>query len=198
MKINKSAEVAFKVKTKTYTKLNFHKHTFCIWKEIPFTEISDLKISYISQSGSRYIFTDKGLYRVSNHWGRVANCHWRLIPLADFKSQHTIVGYANWADFYSNDDTSKLFFIKMDFDSGIPGQEVNFYHKQSIENQKEVILRNAKETAKTIRAIKQVLTETDWSKHLKYQDLEVLRKEVIGELIASEKSFLEIKKRYLV
>ena len=178
---------------KIYSRLNFHKHTFCIWKEVLFAEISDLKISYTSQSGSRYIFTVEGLYRISNHWGRVANCHWRLIPLADFKSQHTIVGYANWADFYSNDDTSKLFFIKMDFDT----QEVNFYHKHSLANNEKVILRNAKETAKTIRTVKQVLNETDWAKHLHYEDLEVLRKQIIEALITSDKSFLEIKKNYL-
>lgn len=178
--------------TKIYSKLNFHKHTFCIWKEVLFSEIAEMKISYVSQSGSQYIFTPDGLYRVSNHWGRVANCHWRLIPLAQFKSQHNIVAYANWADFYSNDDTSKLFFIKMD------DNEVNFYHKQTLTNPKEAILRNAKETAKTIRTIKEVLTETNWARHLKYDDLEVLRKEVIDELINTEKSFLQIKKKYLL
>lgn len=181
------------MKTKIYSRLNFHKHTFCIWKEVLFCDINDKMISYISQSGSQYIFTEEGLYRVSNHWGRVANCHWRLIPLDSFKSQHNIVAYANWADFYSNDDTSKLFFIKMDEQT----HEVNFYHKQILENPKEIILRNAKETAKVIRTIKEVLTETNWARHLNYTDLDVLRKEVVAELINSEKSFIEIKKHYL-
>ncbi|MCF6128667.1 hypothetical protein L1S35_03230 [Flavobacterium sp. AS60] len=179
--------------TKTYTKLNFHSYTFCIWKEVPFSDIKDLKINYKSQSGSEYIFTAEGLYRISNHWGRVANCHWRLIPLADFKNQNAIVGYAKWTDFYSNDDTSKLFFIKVDLEK----QDVNFYHKLSLENQEKVVLRNAKETAKTIRTIKQVLTETDWAKYLQYDDLDVLRKEIVNELVNSERSFLEIKKQYL-
>lgn len=178
---------------KIYSKLNFHKHTFCIWKEVLSSEIRELKISYTSQSGSQYIFTAEGLYRISNHWGRVANCHWRLIPLVQFKSQHNIVAFANWTDFYSNDDTSKLFFIKADLES----QEVNFFHKESSDDPKSVVLRNAKETAKTIRTIKQVLAETDWAKHLKFNDIEVLRKEVVSELINSEKSFLEIKKQHL-
>ena len=181
------------MKNKIYGRHNFHKHTFCIWKEVLSSEVSDLKISYTSQSGSRYIFTTEGLYRISNHWGRVANCHWRLIPLAEFKSQHDIVGFAKWIDFYSNDDTSKLFFIKVDFET----QEVNFYHRQSADDQKDIVFRNAKETAKTIRTIKQVLTETDWAKHLKYQDLETLRKETISGLVATSKSFLEVKKQYL-
>lgn len=158
-----------------------------------FSEIKDLKINYKSQSGSEYIFTAEGLYRISNHWGRVANCHWRLIPLAQFKNQNTIVGFAIWSDFYSNDDASKLFFIKFDFEK----LEVNFYHKLIADNLEKIVLRNAKETAKTIRTIKQVLTETDWAKHLKYEDLEVLRKEVVTELVNSEKSFLEVKKAYL-
>ena len=158
-----------------------------------FSEIIDLKINYKSQSGSEYIFTSDGLYRNSNHWGRVANCHWRLIPLTDFKSQHTTVGFANWDNFYSNDDTSKLFFIKVDFESN----EVNFYHKLILENQEKVTFRNAKETSKTIQIIKQVLTENNWAKYLQYDDLEVLRKEIVNELINSEKSFLEVKKRHL-
>ena len=178
---------------KTYTKLNFHSYTFCIWKEVPFVEISDLRINYKSQSGSQYIFTALGLYRISNHWGRVANCHWRLIPLAEFKNQNTTVAFANWTDFYSNDDTSKLFFIKVDFETSA----INFYHKLSLENQEKVILRNAKETAKTIRTIKEVLTETDWAKHLKYEDFETLRKEIVTELVTTAKSFLEIKISYL-
>ena len=181
------------MENKTYNKLNFHSHTFCIWKEVLFNEINNQKISYKSKSGSQYIFSSDGLYRISNHWGRVANCHWRLIPLDEFKSQKTIVGFANWTDFYSNNDNSKLFFIKVDFETN----EVNFYHKLSLENQEKVVLRNAKETAKTIQTIKQVLTEDNWAKYLKYDDLDILRKEILNELVNSANSFLVIKKKYL-
>jgi hypothetical protein len=181
------------VANKSFNKLNFHSYTFCIWREVLYSEINDLKINYKSQSGSMYIFTAEGLYRISNHWGRVANCHWRLIPLAQYKNQNTIVGFAKWIDFYSNDDNSKLFFIKVNFVT----KEVNFYHKLSLENQEKVIFRNAKETSKTIQTIKQVLTEDNWAKHLKFDDLKVLRKEIVNELVNSAKSFLEIKKQYL-
>lgn len=177
---------------KIYKKHNFHKHTFCIWKEVRFAEVADLKINYTSQSGSRYIFNSEGLYRISNHWGRVANCHWRLISLDEFKSQHTIVAFAKWSDFYSNDDTSKLFFIKVDSET----KEVNFYHKQSAEDQ-NCIFRNAKDTAKTIRTLKEVLTETNWAKYLNYSDFDVLRKKIVNELVTTNRSFLEIKKLYL-
>ena len=178
---------------KTYSKHNFHKHTFCIWKEVLLDEISNLKISYKSQSGSQYIFTQSGLFRISNHWGRVSNCHWRLVPLNNFKNQKTIVGYANWVDFYSNDDTSKLFYIKIDDET----KKINFFHKQSSDKENPIVFRNAKDTAKTIRTIKEVMKEDDWSKYLNYDDFEKLRNEVISELISTEKSFLEIKKQYL-
>lgn len=178
---------------KNYTRYNFHSHTFCIWKEVPFEEIKDLKVNYTSQSGSRYIFTETGLYRISNHWGRVANCHWRLIPLETFKSQNTTVAFANWVDFYSNDDTSKLFYIKINWETG----EVNFYHKQTAQANETVILRNAKETAKTIRIIKEVLSEEDWAKYLKYDDLNQLRHEVVTALVNTSKTFLQVKKDYL-
>ena len=178
---------------KKYTRLNFHKHTFCIWQEVPFDNIADLKISYTSDSGSQYIFTDDGLYRISNHWGRVANCHWRLVPMTAFKSQNVIVGYANWIDFYANDDTSRLFFIKVNWEN----REVNFYHKLTAIKEEKSVLRNAKETAKIIRMIKEILTTEDWAKYLKYDDLEKLRKEIVTELMDSTKTFLEIKKAHL-
>ncbi len=181
------------MENKIYNKRNFHSYTFCIWKEVHFNVINNVKISYKSQSGSQYIFSTKGLYRISNHWGRVANCHWRLIPLDQFKNQKNIIGFANWTDFYSNNDNSKIFFIKVDFETN----EVNFYHKLSLENQENVVLRNAKETSKTIQTIKQVLTEDNWAKYLKYDDLDVLRKEIVNELVNSANSFLVIKKKYL-
>ncbi|WP_291133009.1 hypothetical protein [Flavobacterium sp. UBA7682] len=178
---------------KTYTKLNFHSHTFCIWKEVPFSQIKDLKINYTSQSGSQYIFTIEGLYRISNHWGRVANCHWRLIPLTEFKNQNITVAFAHWTDFYSNDDTSKLFYVKVNRET----KEVNFYHKLSADDNEKVVLRNAKDTAKTIRTIKEVLTQDDWAKYLQYEDLETLRSEIVTELVNTSKTFLEVKKTYL-
>jgi len=178
---------------KNYNKHNFHSHTFCIWNEVPFEDIKALKISYTSQSGSQYIFTTEGLYRISNHWGRVANCHWRIVPLASFKNQHTTVAFARWTDFHANDDFSKLFYIKFNPDT----REINFYHMESLQEHEKVILRNAKETAKVIRTIKEIFTETAWAKYLHYQDIEILRNEIVNELVNTNKTFLEIKKKYL-
>ena len=178
--------------SKVFTKINFHSHTFCIWEEVPFSEIKELKVSYTSQSGSQYIFTKEGLYRISNHWGRVANCHWRLVPITQFKNQNTTVAFAKWTDFYSNNDAAKLFFIQVNNETN----EVNFYHKETSESSENLVFRNAKETAKTIKTIKQVLTEIDWAKYLNYSNLDILRKEVVNELVNTNKSFLEIKRKF--
>ena len=45
--------------------------------------------------------------------------------------------------------------------------------------------------------VETIVVKTDWAKYLKYEDLEILRKEIIEQLVNSDKSFLEIKKPYL-
>lgn len=177
---------------KIYSKKNFHKHTFCLWQEVSFVDIKNLEKNHNSKSGSGYIFVEKGVYRISNHWGRVANCRWRLLPLENYKNQQTKVGFASWSDFYLNGEVSKLFFIKVDF----PTKEVHFFHHLSADYDGKTILRTAMETSKTIKIIKEILTETTWSKHLKFEDLNVLRKEIIDKLLYSDKSFATIKKEF--
>jgi hypothetical protein len=177
---------------KTYNKLNFHKYTFCLWREVSFAEIEKLPLSHKSKSGSGYIFTEVGVYRISNHWGRAANCRWRLIADENFKSQQTKVGFAHWTDFYPNDETSKLFFIKVD----LVLKDVNFHHKLSPDYEPKYVLRNASETAKTIKTIKEILTETAWAKHLTYDSIENLRKEIVHKLITTKTSFLDLKKQF--
>ena len=180
------------ISNKNYHKINFHSHTFCIWTEVAASEIQELKLNFKSKHDSHYYFTTDGVYRFSDHWGRVANCHWRLAPLSKYKNQKATVAFARWDDFYTNDDTSKLFFIKINNET----QEVNFYHKLVSDYDGKLTLRTANETSKKIKIIKQVLTETEWSKYLQFDDFNILRMEVIQELIKSEKSFLEIKRKY--
>ena len=176
-----------------YNKHNFHSYTFCIWKEVRIEEVKDLKINFKSKSGSQYIFTSDGLYRISNHWGRVANCYWRLISLTQFKNQNTTIAYAKWTDFYATDATSKIFYIKVNTST----QEVNFYHKNSLENNEKVVVRNSTETAKIIKIIKDIFVDDSWSKYLKYENIDVLRNEIINELINTEKNLIVIKRNYL-
>lgn len=177
---------------KLFSKTNFHSHTFCIWKEVRAESIAGLKPNYQSKSGSSYIFTDSGVYRISNHWGRAANCRWRLKTLNNYKSQQTKIGYADWRDFYPNDPVSKWFYIQVDFATNT----AEFYHKDGENYDGKAVLRNAADTMKTLKIIKQVLTETQWAKHLRYDDITILRREVIEQLIYTSNSFLVIKQKH--
>ena len=181
----------FAAMQKTYNKTNFHKHTFCIYREMPLSEINGLKLSYTSKSGSSYYFTENGLYRISNHWGRAANCRWRLSPLQQETSSKTKVGYADWTDFYPNNEHEKLFYIEVDFTKG----EVSFQHKANTNYDSKAQVRNAADTAKVIRQINEVLTTENWAKYLKFDSINELRKEVIKQLITTNQSFLEIKRK---
>lgn len=179
---------------KYYHKNNFHKHTFCDFKEVFKEEIERLGLSYKSKSGSSYYFTEQGVYRVSNHWGRAANCRWRLKTENKQKINNAgpRIGYANWNDFYPNNEEGKWFYIEIDWQV----KEVSFQHKNNPLCKEENVFRNASETAKRIQIIREVLLEDNWAKYLIFENLEVLRKEVIYQLINTQETFLAIKQKY--
>ncbi|MFY7743050.1 MAG: hypothetical protein ACOVQR_10405 [Flavobacterium sp.] len=164
---------------KKYHFNNFHKHTFCFWKEVSQTDFELQQSQFKSKSGSEYYFTEEGVYRISNHWGRVANCRWRLLPLSDYKNQHTKIGFANWTDFYANDETANLFFIQVNWEQ----KTTDFFHKDMPFYDGKATLRNASETAKILKKIKLILNDDSWAKYLDYEDLEELRIEKVKKLI---------------
>jgi hypothetical protein len=177
---------------KTYNKTNFHKYTFCIFQEVASMAIADLQLHYKSKSGSSYYFTNDGVYRMSNHWGRAANCKWRLIPISG-SSQRIKVGYARWSDFYPDNDFEKLYCIEVDYATAT----VHFNHKQSTEVTSDTVLRTALETTKLIKQIRSLLEETAWAKYLKEENIDLLRKAIIDELVSTNKSFMEIRKGFM-
>lgn len=177
---------------KKYNKTNFHKHTFCEFVEVDATAIPNIDWQYKSKSGSSYCFTDEGVYRSSNHWGRAANCRWRLISEIKNPNQKERVGYAKWTDFYPNNETENFFYVEVNFET----KEVTFQHKNNPKYDGKAVLRNAAETAKVIRQIKEILESDAWSKYLDYDDLEVLRKEIITDYLTTNKKFIELKKRF--
>lgn len=181
---------------KTYNKTNFHKYTFCIFKEVDVDAIKDLKLHYKSKSGSCYYFVESGVYRLSNHWSRVANCKWRLdanSKLQTSNSNRTKLGYANWSDFYSDNDIDKIYFLEADYES----KTVNFYHKQSSNYSSDKVLRSSSETTKIIKQIRTLFEETAWAKYLNEDNIDVLRKDVIEEMMTTNQTFQEIRKRLL-
>jgi hypothetical protein len=180
---------------KLYNKTNFHKHTFCIFNEVSFSEIENLKVNYISKSGSVYYFTNDGVYRLSNHWSRVANCRWRLISNSNEKtlnSNRNKLGFALWIDFYADNEFEKLYFIEVNFEL----KEFNYFHKNCSNYKPKYQLRTATETAKIVKQIRNLLETDSWAKYIN-GDIDDLRKQIIVELITTNKSLLEIKKNYL-
>lgn len=171
-----------------YHRNNFHKHTFCLFQQVDFSVLTDLKLGYKSDSGSEYYFTEIGVYRKSNHWGRAANCRWRLIPNSEYKNQKEIVAFANWSDFYPNNETEKLFYIEVDSDR----KEVHFNHRNH-PNYDNQVLRNASETAKRIKEIKEVLQSDSWAKYLNLDDFESKKAKILLDLTNTNESFVNLK-----
>jgi len=155
--------------------------------------IANRVVSYVSSSGSRYYFSEEGVYRVSNHWGRAANCRWRLQASTTYQNQHTKIGYARWIDFYCNDEHSKLYYITVDFGT----KTITYHHKDAEGFRGSAALITAGATAKRIALIKLVLTTSDWAKHIMYSSLEELRRSVVYDLITTETSFIQIKQKHL-
>lgn len=176
----------------SYSKHNFHKHTYCDFQEVSFLEIENTKASYKSKSGSVYYFTDEGVYRFSNHWGRAANCRWRLISNEKIKSQTQKCGFAKWTDFYPNNETEKLFYIEVNWTTF----EINFQHKNNPKFNGNEILRTANQTAKRIQTVKEVLQTESWAKYIDYDDISILRKSIVDQLINTDETFIKIKQNY--
>ena len=174
---------------KTYNRFNFYRHTFCVFKEVTLTTIENKKEDFKSKSGSSYYFTEEGVYRLSNHWGRAANCKWRL-QTATSNPSRTKLGFANWNAFHPDNAIEKLYFITVDLESQI----VNYQHKFSSEYEEKYVLRTATETTKIIKSIRDLLSNESWAKHFNNQDINTLRREIIEKLITTNQALLEIKR----
>ncbi|PWA06232.1 hypothetical protein [Flavobacterium psychrotolerans] len=171
-------------------KPNAFKNTFCIFKEVTLQEINNKKADFISKSGSSYYYTQIGMYRLSNHWGRLANSKWRLEPLQPETSPKTKLGFALWTSFYPDNVNEELYYIETNFTSNT----ANYQHKNNPEYDRKAVLRTSFETAKKIKQIRNLLNLTSWAKHFDYEDIDVLRQKIINELIYSNKTLEEIKR----
>ena len=71
--------------------------------------------------------------------------------------------------------------------------EVYFNHKSN-PNYSNQVLRNASETAKRIKEIKEVLQSNSWSKYLVFDDFEEIRRKMLSELSNTNESFVNLRK----
>ncbi len=168
------------MKSKTYHKHNYYRNTYAVFKEIDPSQLPFEKWHYASKSGSAYYYTNEGVYRKSNHWGRAAKCRWVLESGSEIyvSKGRERIGYACWSDFYENNESTKAYFVKVDYQN----KTVTYDHK-SRDISAEAKYRTAKETQKIIEKVKRLLINDSWSKYYDYEDLEVLRKELIEDLI---------------
>ncbi len=169
------------------------KNTFCIFNEIDPATIKFETFDYISPSGSSYFYTKTGMYRFSNHWGRLANSKWRLISLVPETPSKFKYGFALWEDFYPDNDRECLYYLEVDYEA----KTVTYQHKNNPNFDNKSILRTSFETSKKIKQIRNLFNLTSWSKHFIFDDLDVFRKEIIEKLIYTNLPLEEIKRALL-
>lgn len=95
-KAAKLAAIEIPKKTRKFTKIDFFLNTQANFIEV---EIPKESPDYTSNSGSQYYYTESGVIRVSNHWGRgIASCYWNL---NSGYSEEFKAGYCDWDEFKS-------------------------------------------------------------------------------------------------
>jgi hypothetical protein len=172
---------------KTYNQTNFFKHTFCEFQQVDDFDFPE-NATYKSNSESIYFYTKEGVYRKSNHWGRVANCRWKLVTNKEYKNQHVVIGFAKWVDFYPINSTKKNYCIAVDF-------EKKRAKIQPLQDNSTKSAFTFSEAQQRMKHINHLFKEDSWAK---YFDLEIedLREKVILELITSTKKLQEIKQSF--
>ena len=169
---------------------NSFKNTFCVFSEVPLDAIEGLKAQYESKAGSSYFYTKEGMYRLSNHWGRLANSKWRLEPMQETSFSKQKLGFALWTSFYPDNAEDKLYYLEANFDT----KTVQYQHKNNPDFDQKAVLRTSFETAKRIKQARNLLELTSWAKYFEYDDIDTLRMKIINGLIYTEKSLEEIKR----
>lgn len=170
---------------KKYTQNNFFKHTFCEFKQVDTFEFPE-NTNYKSKSESEYFYTDEGVYRKSNHWGRVANCRWKLLANENYKNQQIVIGFAKWSDFYPTNSSEKIFFIEVDFEN-------NSAKLQPKKENSTNYLHTFSEVQQKIKQLKHLLKDDKWAKYFD-EDIDLLRFKIIEEFINSDKTLQNIKR----
>lgn len=165
------------------------KNTFCVFNETPISAIEGLTVQFESKAGSRYFYTKEGMYRLSNHWGRLANSKWRLIAAVPESSSKFKLGFANWNDFYPDNTTDKLYYLVADYTK----LTISYEHKNNPNYDGLAVVRTSFETTKRIKQARNILELTSWAKHFEFCDINVLRKKIVDTLICSNKSLEQIK-----
>lgn len=172
---------------KTYHHSNFFKYTYCEFEQVSDDFFLNNKPHYTSKSGSNYFYTDEGVYRYSNHWGRVANCRWKISGIEDYKNQCYYVGYSNWLDFYPLNNFEKTFYLEQNLENDIPK-----IYRVKEGSSSACYLMTLEFAQKRLKQIKSLFKDYKWAQYYN-QDIELVRKQLITKLINSEESLQKLK-----
>ncbi|WBX72123.1 hypothetical protein [Tenacibaculum retecalamus] len=171
-----------------FHKFNFFRYTYCEFESQSIDFFKDKSAHYQSKSGSLYFYIDAGVFRYSNHWGRVANCRWKIKGIETYKSQNYYVGFAKWNDFYPLNNTDKVFYLEVDF---LLKQAKVKRLKNKVK--KEVFLMTSTLAHQRLKQIQTLFNEYKWAKYFE-EDIEVLRKILITNLINTNKPIQQLKR----
>ncbi|CAL2084548.1 conserved hypothetical protein [Tenacibaculum dicentrarchi] len=171
-----------------FHKFNFFKHTYCEFESKEITFFDDKTPHYKSKSGSLYFYADNGVYRYSNHWGRVANCRWKIQGIEVYKSQDYYVGFANWNDFYPLNNSDKVFYLKVDYTT----KQVKIQRLKN-EDKSNYFLMTSEFAHQRLKQIQTLFKEYKWATYFE-QDIDILREIIINKLITSAKAIQELKR----
>ncbi len=177
-----------KILPKTYNKYNFHKYTFCVFKEVPAEEISFDNAHFVSKTNSSYYFTENGVYRKSNHWGRVANCRWKLITLAETSKNRVKIGFATWKDFHSEKTNESSYILVYNHQN----KTVDYTHY--LETDSSSMRRNSSETMKRIKEIRNVIANKEWMNYYEIENPDEILNIIINKMIDTDLHFRTIIK----
>lgn len=170
-----------------YHKFNFYRSTYCEFEMQNINFFDDMKAHFQSKSGSYYYYTEDGVFRYSNHWGRVANCRWKIQGIDNYKNQQYYVGYANWSSFYPLNSIDKVFYLEVDYTKA----------KASIKRVEEGLennhfLMNSELVHQRLKQIQTLFKEYKWARYYE-EDIDVLRKKIINKLITTNKTLEQVK-----
>jgi len=170
---------------KSFKKTNFFKNTFAVFIETTAPSNTNTATwNFKSKYQSAYYYTKEGVYRYSDHWGRVGTCRWLLktekkLVISREKNRKKI-GFASWESFYKTSSSDKAYFIEVNYLE----KSVNYQHYSLKKEGETVILRTPQATQKIIKKIKPILQSDAWQKyHPDCEDFEALRKEKIKLLL---------------
>lgn len=172
-----------------YHKFNFFKYTYCEFESKEINFFKDKSAHYQSKSGSLYFYADDGVYRYSNHWGRVANCRWKIKGIENYKNQNYYVGFSKWTDFYPLNDTDKVFYLEVNFDN----QQAKI-KRIKIDEITNVYLMTSELAHQRLKQIQTLFKEYKWAKYFD-DDIIVVRKKLITSLITSNKTIQQLKQQ---